>query len=334
MRCPRCDDVRRGRGNRPFAAPRPSRNPTLPAPAESKSRSRRSRSESSRRRDREREPKSAPEPDHDPHRNPPGSLPASVLIGLALLPFAIPILWLIAPAVVGAEAMLSIATPIALALSASVLCLAVIYTVDWTPTTRVKGVLMLVGLAYFAAMGLYFLKKDLVERVQQATGLEERIDWRELKKGNYEVQMPSPVQPVAEKDIPLKSLKLECWTATHNSQHVGWHVFVVGSVELAAVAKGKRWNNADEARVGTDAWFKDIAEEIVKWSGGQLRGDPIKIESMQGRELEIERKESIRLVRFYLIRGSVYYLSAERSKVQRNNEDPARHFFSSFYVPD
>ena len=242
-----------------------------------------------------------------------------MLIGLALLPFAIPILWLIAPAVVGAEAMLSIATPIALALSASVLCLAVIYTVDWTPTTRVKGVLMLVGLAYFAAMGLYFLKKDLVERVQQATGLEERIDWREWKKGNYEVQMPSPVQPVAEKDIPLKSLKLECWTATHNSQHIGWHVFVVGSVELAAVAKGKRWNNADEARVGTDAWFKDIAEEIRKLSGGRLtRQEPIKRSGSSS--VESSRSTASRPFAssdFYLIRGHVYYLSAERSNMQQ-----------------
>src|SRR5262249_19856974 len=69
--------------------------------------------------------------DHDPHRNPPGGLPVSVLIGLALLPFAIPILWLIASVVVGQPPMLSPAAPVALAVAASILCLAVIYTVDW-----------------------------------------------------------------------------------------------------------------------------------------------------------------------------------------------------------
>src|SRR5262245_25162273 len=107
-----------------------------------------------------REP--APDEDHDPHRHPPGALPVSVLIGLALLPFVIPILWAIAPAVFGQEPMLSWAVPVALAVSASVLCLAVIYTVDWTPATRVKGVLMIVVLAYFAALNLYFLKKQMV----------------------------------------------------------------------------------------------------------------------------------------------------------------------------
>ena len=55
-------------------------------------------------------------------------------------------------------------------MSASVLCLAVVFTVDWTPATRLKGVLMLVGLAYFAGLSLYFLKEEMVDRAKQAFG--------------------------------------------------------------------------------------------------------------------------------------------------------------------
>src|SRR5690606_23747809 len=92
----------------------------------------------------------------------PGGLPLSVMIGLALLPFAIPLVWLAAVLLSGRPPALSLATPAALALSAAVLCLAVVFTVDWSPATRLKGVLMLVGLAYFAGLSLFFLKKDMV----------------------------------------------------------------------------------------------------------------------------------------------------------------------------
>src|SRR5262249_42094461 len=110
------------------------------------------------------------EPDHDPHREAQGPLPTSVLIGLALLPFLIPIMWLIGPAILGEEPVLSVAAPIALAVSTSILCLAIIYTIDWTPTTRVKGVLTLVALSYFTGASLYFLKKEMVEQVKKFFG--------------------------------------------------------------------------------------------------------------------------------------------------------------------
>src|SRR5262245_34892792 len=104
-------------------------------------------------------PAASPDAEFDPHGEPPGSLPASVLIGLALLPFLIPILWLVAPALTGQEPVLSLASALALAFSSSVLCLAVIYTVDWRPSTRIRGVLLLVVLSYVTGVTLYFMKK-------------------------------------------------------------------------------------------------------------------------------------------------------------------------------
>src|SRR5262245_27688869 len=52
----------------------------------------------------------------------PGGLPLSVMIGLALLPFMIPLVWLLAPAVVGWPPALTAAAPVALAVAASALC--------------------------------------------------------------------------------------------------------------------------------------------------------------------------------------------------------------------
>src|SRR5205814_613803 len=117
-------------------------------------------------------------------------LPASVLVGLALLPFLIPILWLVAPAVIGQEPVLSLASALALAVSASVLCLAVIYTVDWRPGTRIKGVLLLVVLSYVAGVTLYLLKKEWVDRVRKFFGVNPGWTVFHPPAGGYRALMP------------------------------------------------------------------------------------------------------------------------------------------------
>jgi hypothetical protein len=335
VRCPRCDasfiaveeiDTHPLPGRAP-------RNPTLPVPEPRPERSRRRRErvgERDRDHRRRREPDHSPDHhDHDPHREPPGTLPASVLIGLALLPFAIPIFWLIAPAVVGKAPAMSIATPSALAVSASVLCLAVIYTVDWTATTRVKGVLMLVCLAYFSALSLYFVKKEMVDKARRFVGAEDRVHWQQLRTADYEVSMPGPPQPIAEGDSPIQSVKLDCRTADCGKVILGQYLFVVGS--------GRSPDNASDPKPGSDEWFKQIVDEIVHRSGGQLHNEAHSIQYNQffpGRELEIvfPGEAPIRIVRVYLIRGHIYYLSAQGIGMNLN-DDYARIFFRSFRVP-
>src|SRR5437763_399887 len=68
--------------------------------------------------------------------------------------------------------------------------LAVVFTVDWTPATRIKGVLMLVGLSYFGGLSLYFLKKDMVDRAQEFLSLPSRWHQFEDPKGKYRVRLP------------------------------------------------------------------------------------------------------------------------------------------------
>src|SRR5438105_9764316 len=209
----------------PAIPARPPRNPDLPADPPRPPRPRRRRRPAPERYDREwesdaeprpGEPRPAPEPtadpEHDPHLVPPGPLPASVLIGLALLPLGIPILWLVGPALFGAAPILSVAVPVALAVAAAVLCVSVIYTIDWTPATRVKGVLILVGLAYFAGVSLYFLKKETVDRVSK---LWAGTGWVEVNRGDCSVKMPHPPRPAA--DQVVQSVPVKCSMASHKT---------------------------------------------------------------------------------------------------------------------
>jgi hypothetical protein len=322
VRCPRCDATFVAVEEAEVVAPvRPARNPLLPVsePHLEPRRTRRRRPEHAA--DHESNP--APEPNEGSYHTSSGPLPASVLIGLALLPFAIPILWLVAPAVTGVAPAMSIATPFALALSASILCLAVIYTDDWTPTTRIKGVLMLVGLAYFGAVSLYFLKKEMVERFKRFTGLEERIDWQNHDTGDYQVSMPGPAKPVAVRDVPIRSIPL-VWFRADCDQPLGPLTSIVGSADLP-----------DHA--GNDAWFDQITKEIVRESGGQQRGQTSSIRyarSFPGRQLEIllPDKSTIRIVRVFVIQGRFYYLAIEGFAIKARDRHP-QTFFDSFQVP-
>jgi hypothetical protein len=345
--CPRCDATFMAIEEAEVVAPtRPNRNPTTP-PASERSRARRrpsrrppepgyERYEPDRELEPAREPQQPAEQDHDPHRFPPGGLPVSVLIGLALLPFAIPVLWLVGPAIIGEAPVLSIATPMALAVSASVLCLAVIYTIDWTPSTRVKGVLMLVSLAYFAAVSLYFLKKEMVEQIQKITGTSDGINWQGFsppnsKNGDYAVNMPSR-PPKAIKEQPILSLVLTCYQSSHQAPLGGRHyVFVVGSSEK--LVKNPNLNGTE---LGTDAWYDEIERETVARSGGTLVPDTshsvLQQDRFKGRELQIALGgDRFRVVRIFLIKGHVYYLSAEGNDVHEG-EVPALRFFDSFFV--
>ncbi len=267
-----------------------------------------------------------PDPEHDPHQAPVAGLPVSVLVGLALLPFGIPLLWLIMPMVTGQDAALSIAVPLALAVAASALCLGVVKTIDWTATTRIKGVLMLVGLAYLSAAGLYFLKKELMDKVQGFFGPTSEWAFVPLDK-NSRIKMPS--NPEKCEDQPLgpgvvgPNVKLVGLQATYESDlRGGTYKYWAMSATLAApVAKPD------------DAWFNKIGDELKRVRGGRLlqkhtvthRGHP-------GCEWEFELGEdTIRIVQVFVIDNRVYYLSAEGPKLTRD-DDLADTFFQSFWV--
>jgi hypothetical protein len=330
VRCPRCDATFVAVEEVEISTPiRPDRTPILPVPEPDllpEPRRPRRRPPASI---PEIEPTPAPEPNDDPHLSPSGPLPASVLIGLALLPFAIPILWLIAPAVTGVQPAMSIATPSALALAASILCLAVIYTIDWTPTTRIKGVLMLVGLAYFGAVSLYFLKKEMVEHIKRFTGLEDRVPWRDFSTRDYKIRLPGQHMDLDEQDQPLASLQLRYYTVTHERPLLGRLRFVCGSLRLPP-----NRDDGDAGKPGTAAWFDEVTREIVERSGGKKIKEPDTIsydDQPRGREvwIALPDEETNRVVRVYVIRGTVYYLSVQGMKVAPQDELP-QGFFTSF----
>jgi hypothetical protein len=264
------------------------------------------------------EPK-VPDPEHDPHLPPVAGLPVSVLVGLALLPFGIPLLWWAAPVVTGKDATLSLAVPISLAIAASTLCLGVVYTIDWTAATRIKGVLMLVGLAYLSATGLFFLKKDLVERFRAWGG--QKIHWQRVDspEGRFAIKMPG--RPIKAEDQPL--LPKARMTA---AQRVSYRPDTDADEYTYLVASGKL--GAEER--ADDAWFAAIDHELTKQYGEPIApARAVQHEGHLGREWQFKKDLRYRFVRVFVIEGRVYYLSAEGPNLSATDE-LADSFFKSF----
>jgi hypothetical protein len=252
-----------------------------------------------------------------------GGLPASVLIGLALLPFAIPVLWVVVPAVLGQPPLLSVGVPCAIALSASVLSLAVIYTIDWSPSVRVKGVIVLLALAYFSAGSLFFLKKEMVEWFKAHLG-----KWviHISRDQDYRVLMPN--KPAHDPHLqPVRNINLDCYTASHEDAAGSLH-FVVGAGSPKP---------AKDSAPGSDPWFEEVVKQIVTDSHGRLDPDhkPEAIrspppDSNPGRQFALLLDDdSMRLVRLFFFRNRLYYLSVEGASLTWNNST-ATAFFDSF----
>lgn len=264
-----------------------------------------------------------PDPEHDPHARPVAGLPVSVLVGLALVPFGIPLLWRVTPLVTGQEAALSLAVPVALAVAASALCLGVVYTIDWTATTRVKGVLMLVGLSYLAAAGLFFLKKDLMDRIRTWGDSSRQWSVVYLKDGS-QVQMPGRANPDEMKSLnefaKIDDARRSVFQPDPPSGPRYEYRFAVGSLT---------------AKPADAAWFARVGDQLRKENGNQLSGPADRdIEFANGvyREWVFDvGNRVVRVIRVYVVADRVYYLYAEGPELTPD-DDYARQFFGNFSV--
>ncbi len=317
--CPRCGDPFMADPvpeEAAFAAPAPPPPPPPPRPA-------RAEPVAPPRPRRKRPPADRTEELHDHPPVDAGGVPFSVIVGLALLPLTIPMLWLIGPVLVGNPPHLTLATPVSLAAAAAVLCLAVAYTVDWTPVTRIKGVLTLVGLAYFAGLSLYFLKKEAAEGAQQWLAADGWHEFRPPGK-EYEVRLPGKETKVDGPSWPVSALKLSCYRAA--AKGFGrTHFYVVGS-------------GADHnPEAGDDKWFDDVEQSLQKTVGGQLTpGESVahlaRLPHRQWR-VELPRGSDALIVRVYRAKDRVYLLAAQGPDLEPGDEE-AERFFGSFAVLD
>lgn len=249
--------------------------------------------------------------------------PTSTLIGLALLPLGIPLLWLGARLVTGIDPVFTYFMPVAIGLGVAGACLGAVFTQEWSHAGRVRAILILVLLGYGSAAFLYCVQKEWLETVRKRFGNRiERWQKFEAEDKSFFVQVPGKAQPDPNTD-PLPGWSLKTYRCMDPK---------LRNTDVYVIAYG----TSPDTLVGAkdDAWFAAAKEAILQASGA---ADPSEKEVTQqghsGREFALVMPDRItnRTVRVFRLGKRVYYLAVDGAALPPDAKD-VRKFFDSFYM--
>ena len=247
--------------------------------------------------------------------------PTASVIGLALLPLGIPIVWLLAPFLVGQDSIFSVALPLAIAAAGCGLGIGAAVTDDWSAVTRIKAVLAVVILAYAAAGFCYFLQKDWLEALRKNNGRGNR-EWREFTPDDraYTVKLPGGTSPEAESPVPGWELK----TFRHADPRRSSDVFVIAHGTQPPTAAG----------LNDDDWFAAVRKAVADAAGS---ADPneraITQQGLPAREfhLVLPDRATNRTVRIIRNGRKAVYLAVDGAALPADAKD-VKKFFDSLYI--
>ncbi len=248
----------------------------------------------------------------------------SVLVGLSLVPFAIPLVWLLLPVVIAARPIFSFALPTAIALGVSGLCLGVAYAANWTTGTRLRAIVVLLAFGYGSAAFLYFLKKEWVQAVRKPFGLPRR-EWNDFHPpdGAYTVKLPG--KPTASDVSPLPGWPLKTFRLNDPVLGVAYEV-----------AHGPAQDAVKPGRTTDDEWFAAARKALVERTGGEVTDEkPAAQQAYSAREYTLTMPDgaTTRIARVVRVGRQAHYLAVEGTFIAGDHRF-VRTFFDKYFVAD
>jgi len=265
--------------------------------------------------------------------------PTGGLIAIALLPFGIPLLWLLASAVINRPVVMSFAVPVALAVGVTGLGFGIAYVTRWSVATRVKALVVLLLVAYLAAGFLFVVKKEWLQSLRRAFPRGEN-DWQKFpieptKKPpliGYSVEFPAG-EEVREVRPPFPGewKAFECKDAKQTDNYAT----AVG--RLPGIKLGME----------DDPWFKAMGEAIraaAPARAAEPKETPVSLRDravidppppIPGREFHFTRPDDIlwhRVVRVYRVKDDAIIMAVEGPNLTPDAADVV-HFLESVRVP-
>ncbi len=271
-----------------------------------------------RRRSEAARPPVPPTDDPVPHAG-----PNAFLVSVALLPYGVPLLWLLARAITGREVVPSFAAPVAIAVGACGLCVGIALT-HWNTATRLRAMLAVVFLAYLASGAIFFLKPGWLEEVRKNFGRGD-LAWREFGPPDkaYTVKFPGP--PKAQETSPVEGWPLKAFRFA-DPNRAGSDVFVS--------AHGPAPKDFPKDG-GEEPWFQKAKEGLLQTTGAALvKDEPVRGPNFEGHEYELQFPDDQikRVVRIVRLKGRVYYLSVDGPFLTSDTPD-VKAFMESFKLP-
>jgi hypothetical protein len=230
----------------------------------------------------------------------------AMLVGLALLPVGIPLLWLIARSALQTEPVFSAALPLAVGLGVSGLAVGVGLVRRWSHPARVRAVLVMTVVGYLTAAGLFAVRKEWAAAARKLFG-PAQIDFKEWTQPGlpYKAQVPGQRASPAT-DGPVGGWELRTYTATAGQPDDRRGVWAV----RYTLADGKPPIDAK----ADDDWFAAVREAVVTASGGEVtRETPVRVSGKPARELWLTLPDRLthRVVRLVRADDKLVYAAAE-----------------------
>lgn len=253
----------------------------------------------------------------------------SVLVGLSLVPFAIPLIWLLLPFVIAPRPIFSFALPTAIALGVSGLCLGMAYAANWTTRTRLRAIVVLLAFGYGSAAFLYFLKKEWVQAVRKPFGPPE-LQWKDFQPpdGAYKVKLPG--KPTASDVSPLPGWPLKTFrlAAGPNNDPVLGVAY--------EVAHGPAQDAVKPGRTPDDEWFAAARKALVERTGGEVTEEkPAAQQAYPAREYTLTMPDgaTTRIARIVRVGRQAHYLAVEGTFIAGDHRF-VKTFFDKYFVTD
>lgn len=259
----------------------------------------------------------------------PGDGLTPALLGLALLPFGIPLLWLLGPPLTGKVPIFSFAAPAALAVGLTGLGVGVGLAAGWGHAARVRGILALALVGYFTGGCLYFLKKEWAEAIRRDIG-PGPVKWDKVTPPGtkFVVEMPgravkTEISPLpgwpltAYRYLPPGRQKADQWTIGYEVAH-GPPPAGLPDADWFTAARDAVLKSADGAELTAERAVKDTQVGEARCDGREFR-------------LTLADGATNRVVRVFRhrTRPLVYYLAVEGAFVPPDAEYVSK-FFNSF----
>lgn len=228
--------------------------------------------------------------------------PANVLFGLALLPFVIPLLWILGPTLTGKEAIFTFALPMAIALASTGLCLGMVLVEDWSFGTRVKAILALVLVMHFFAGMLYFLKAEWVESLRKMVGRANEDRWIRFVAPDRKFAARVPGRMKEEDGSPIADWALKTFRTDAPED-----------TAIFTIAHGRQPAELNEQP--DDKFFEAAKVKATEASGGTLVSErrEVRLPGRPGREFvfQMAEKNTRRIVRVYRIERFAFVAAVE-----------------------
>lgn len=255
-------------------------------------------------------------PEHRPHQ------PIGLLVGLAISSFLVPLMWLLLKALGKAPPVFTLGLPLSIAIAATGLGIGVAWARDWSFSTRLKAILMLLGLAWGLAATFYFLKAEWVEAIRRDLGLPLG-PWQEFKPPSKAYRVFMPGRPRHE---PVEIVK--GWT-------IDVHRFADREKQSYAFCVGD--GKPTEAEVGhTDDQFFEAAKQgaLAAAANGTLTGErPLSQQGQPGREytFKLADQATNRTLRIYRVGTRAVVAMVEGAFLPPDAKE-VRKFFDSLHL--